>query len=192
MLLTDKQLCELRGIITPFEERQVRVDEDGEKVISYGLSSMGYDLRLAGDEFKVFSPIQGRVIDPKNFNNKTLIESPVYEGEQGLYFLIPPHSYALGVTLETFNMPEDVLGICLGKSTYARCGLIVNTTPLEPGWKGRLVLELANTADLPIRVYIGEGIAQCLFWKATERPETTYGDRSGKYQGQSGLVLAKV
>lgn len=191
MILVDKQIWAQRGMIEPFLPEQVR-EVEGEKVISYGLSSMGYDLRLAGDEFKIFSPIQGSVIDPKDFNPKTLIEAPARKIYEQSYFLIPPHSYALGLTLETFNIPEDILGICLGKSTYARCGLVVNTTPLEPGWKGRLVLELANTADLPIRVYIGEGIGQLLLFKGSERPETTYGDRSGKYQGQAGLVLAKV
>lgn len=193
MLLTDKQICELKGMITPFEEHQMRVDEEGEKVISYGLSSMGYDLRLAGDEFRVFSPIRGSVIDPKDFDPSTLIPAPAWKRFGGTqYFLIPPHSYALGLTMETFNIPEDVLGICLGKSTYARCGLIVNTTPLEPGWKGRLVLELANPADLPIRVYIGEGIAQVIFSRSSERPMITYGDRSGKYQDQKSLTLARV
>lgn len=202
MILNDEQIAELcptlaePTMIHPFSEWQVRTHGNTEtndirKVISYGLSSMGYDLRLAGDEFKVFSPIKGAYIDPKNFDENTLIAAPARTGD-GEYFLIPPHSYALGLTLETFNIPEDVLGLCVGKSTYARCGLVVNTTPLEPGWKGRLVLELANTADLPLRAYIGEGIAQCLFFRASTRPGVTYQDRSGKYQGQSGLTLARV
>lgn len=204
MILTDKEirtLCTIEGqMVYPYLNMQVRGLKDEtmdplgpyRKVISYGLSSMGYDIRLAGDEFKVFSPIQGSVIDPKDFNPKTLIEAPVRATFEHEYFLIPPHSYALGLTFESFNMPEDILGICLGKSTYARCGLIVNATPLEPGWKGRLVIELANTANLPIRVYIGEGIAQVMFFRSNTRPETTYNDRSGKYQEQKGLVLAKV
>ena len=199
-ILTDREIlarCQgLEPMIKPFEQQQIR-EFAGQKQISFGLSSMGYDLRLAGDEFRVFSPVQSQQIDPKQFDQKSLITAPShqnfnFEQELNSWFLIPPHSYALGLTLEEFSIPEDVLGICVGKSTYARCGLVVNTTPLEPGWKGRLVLELANTASLPVRVYIGEGIAQCLFWRADERPMVTYRDRSGKYQGQAGLVTARV
>lgn len=162
------------------------------RAISYGTSSFGYDLRLADDGFRVFSPHHAREIDPKAFDDASLIKTPLYQADDGAqYYFIPPHSYALGVTVEAFQMPADVLGVCLGKSTYARCGLIVNTTPLEPGWCGRLVLELANVTPLPMRVYVNEGIAQCLFFRG-ETPSTSYADRAGKYQGQQGLTLARV
>jgi len=207
-ILTDRQirdLCPSPGewMIFPFVSEQVRVlhhdldPKPGEyreptKVISYGLSSMGYDITLSAQDFKVFSPVRGTEIDPKNFDVEALVEAPARGTSAETYFLIPPNSYALGHSVEYFQMPEDVLGICMGKSTYARSGLIVNTTPLEPGWKGRLVLELANSTPLPLRVYANEGIAQVMFFQSGSRPLTTYGDRSGKYQGQQGLVTARV
>lgn len=210
MLLNDnaiRALCAL-GMIAPYEAEQVRKYEGwidsgisermarelgyGRPVVSYGTSSFGYDLRLAVDGFRVFSPHRAREIDPKSFDGASVIETPIHQAEDGSrYYLIPPHSYALGVTVEMFAMPADVLGVCLGKSTYARCGLIVNTTPLEPGWRGRLVLEMANTAPLPVRVYVNEGIAQCLFFRG-EMPAISYADRAGKYQDQQGLTLARV
>lgn len=200
MILTDMQikfLCqELNpGMIFPFIPGQVRTIETGAntlKAISYGLSSMGYDITLSAQDFRVFSPVRGIEIDPKNFDPESLVDAPARGSRDETYFLIPPNSYALGHSVEYFQIPEDILGLCVGKSTYARSGLIVNTTPLEPGWKGRLVLELANVTPLPLRVYANEGIAQVMFSQAAERPETTYQDRSGKYQGQQGLVLAKV
>ncbi len=201
MLLNDNAIRDLcaAGMIAPYWPAQVRECERvpgplgwSSPAISYGASSFGYDLRLAPDGFRVFSPHHAREIDPKAFDDASLIETPLREARDcSQHYLIPPHSYALGVTVEAFQMPADVLGVCLGKSTYARCGLIVNTTPLEPGWCGRLVLELANVTPLPMRVYVGEGIAQCLFFRG-ETPATSYADRAGKYQGQQGLTLARV
>ena len=186
------KMCQENGMIKPFEARLVR-EVEGRRIISAGVSSYGYDLRLAQDGFRVFSPIPSPEIDPKNFDENSLIEAPLRASEDGSqYWLLPPHSYALGVTVETFNMPRNVVGICLGKSTYARSGLIVNTTPLEPGWRGRLVLEFSNSADLPIRIYANEGIAQVTFFESDEDCETSYADRTGKYQDQVGLVTPRL
>ncbi|MBO0719439.1 MAG: dCTP deaminase [Blastocatellia bacterium] len=180
------------GMITPFQEMLVR-EIEGRRIISSGVSSYGYDMRLAPDGFRVFSPIASAEIDPKNFDENSLVEAPLRQAEDGSdYWLLPPHSYALGVTVETFNMPRRVIGICVGKSTYARSGLIVNTTPLEPGWRGRLVLEFSNSADLPIRIYANEGIAQVTFFESDEDCEVSYGDRAGKYQDQTGLVTPRL
>lgn len=185
-------MCRECGMITPFEEKLVR-EIEGRRIISAGISSYGYDLRLAQDGFRVFSPIVSAEIDPKNFDENSLIEAPLRTSEDGSqYWLLPPHSYALGVTVETFNMPRNAIGICLGKSTYARSGLIVNTTPLEPGWRGRLVLEFSNSADLPIRIYANEGIAQVTFFESDEDCATSYADRAGKYQDQVGLVTPRL
>jgi dCTP deaminase len=186
------QMCREKELITPFEERLIR-EVDGRRIISAGLSSYGYDLRLARDGFRVFSPIASAEIDPKNFDEGSLIEAPLRTSEDGSQFwLLPPHSYALGVTVETFNMPRNVIAYCMGKSTYARSGLIINTTPLEPGWRGRLVLELSNSADLPIRIYADEGIAQVTFFESDEDCEVSYADRTGKYQDQTGLVTPRL
>lgn len=186
------QKCREQQLIAPFEEKLIRTVE-GRRIISAGLSSYGYDLRLAPDGFRVFSPIASSEIDPKKFDESSLIGAPLKTSEDGSqYWLMPPHTYALGVTVETFNIPRNVIGICLGKSTYARSGIIVNTTPLEPGWKGRLVLEFANSADLPVRIYANEGIAQVTFFESDEDCETSYADRSGKYQNQEGLVTARL
>jgi dCTP deaminase len=185
-------MCREKELITPFEERLVR-EVDGRRIISAGLSSYGYDLRLAQDGFRVFSPIASAEIDPKNFDEGSLIEAPLRTSEDGSRFwLLPPHSYALGVTVETFNMPRNVIAYCLGKSTYARSGLIVNTTPLEPGWRGRLVLEFSNSADLPVRIYANEGIAQVTFFESDEDCDVSYADRTGKYQDQTGLVTPRL
>lgn len=185
-------MCRERQLITPFEEKLVR-EIDGRRIISAGLSSYGYDLRLAPDGFRVFSPIASAEIDPKNFDESSLINAPLKTAEDGSqYWLMPPHTYALGVTVETFNLPRNVIGICIGKSTYARSGLIVNTTPLEPEWSGRLVLEFSNSADLPVRIYANEGIAQVTFYESDEQCEISYADRRGKYQNQEGLVTAKL
>lgn len=186
------RMCREHELITPFEERLVR-DIDGRRIISAGVSSYGYDLRLAPDGFRVFSPIASAEIDPKKFDERSLIEAPLRTAEDGSqYWLLPPHSYALGVTVETFHMPRNVIGLCLGKSSYARSGLIVNTTPLEPGWRGRLVLEFSNSADLPVRIYANEGIAQVTFFESDEECEVSYADRSGKYQDQTGLVTPRL
>jgi dCTP deaminase len=188
-----RELCEYpeSPLVTPYLPELIR-EVDDVRMISFGQSSMGYDLRLSSKDFRVFSPIAGTEIDPKRFDGNTLVDVPLRGAEDGSkYFLLPPHSYALGVTIETFHMPSDVLGICTGKSTYARCGLIVNTTPLEPGWRGRLVLEFSNSADLPVRLYAGEGIAQAVFFQG-ETCATSYADRAGKYQDQAKLVTAKV
>jgi len=179
-------------LIEPFNERLVR-EIEGRRIISAGASSYGYDMRLADDGFRVFSPIHGREIDPKKFDEESLVEPPLRTTEDGSkYYLMPPHSYALGVTVETFRMPRTVTGIALGKSTYARTGLLVNTTPLEAGWTGRLVVELANLADLPLRVYVNEGIGQVLFFESDEDCDTSYEDRGGKYQGQTGLTYSRL
>lgn len=195
-ILNDTQIRHAaeRGMLYPFIPHLVRSHKPGYRVVSYGLTSFGYDLRLSDADFCVFSPITGRDIDVKEFNADALIQPPLHDttdGSGGAYFLLPPHTYALGVTVETITMPDNLVSICLGKSTYARAGLIVNTTPMEPGWRGRLVLEFSNSADLPIKLYANEGICQAMFFEG-ERPETTYGDRGGKYQNQTGLTLAKV
>jgi len=180
------------GMIVPFEERLIR-EVEGRRIISAGLSSYGYDIRLAKDGFFIFSPIKGREIDPKNFDTSSLIEAPLRTAEDGSqYWLLPPLSYALGVTIETFNIPRRVIGLAFGKSTYARSGVIINATPLEPCWRGRLVLEISNSADLPVRIYAEEGIGQIIFIESDEECEISYEDRQGKYQDQAGLVPPRV
>jgi dCTP deaminase len=164
-------------------------------VISFGQSSFGYDIRLADtglDVFKNAFVYLGTVIDPKAFDvQQTLSHRVVERDETGTFYMIPPRAYALGVSVETFQIPNNVLGICYCKSTYARCGLMVNTTPLEPGWRGQLVIEMANLTDLPMKVYANEGIAQVVFFEG-DVPATTYADRSGKYQDQKGIVTARI
>ena len=185
-------MCEEQQLITPFERKLVRQVDD-RKIISCGLSSYGYDCRLAKDEFKVFSPIQGTEINPKKFDPDSLLDIRLREDPEGsLYWLLPPHSYALGVTIERFQMPRRVTALALAKSTYARCGVIVNTTPLEADWCGRLVVEIYNAANLPVRLYAEEGFIQILFFESDEDCATSYSDRSGKYQNQTGLTLAKI
>jgi len=187
-----RQMAQEYGMITPFAERLVR-EIDNRRIISAGLSSYGYDIRLAEDGFKVFSPISGTEIDPKKFDENSLVIPPLRTSEDGAkYWLLPPHSYALGITVERFKMPRNVTGIAMGKSTYARAGLLVNTTPLEAGWEGRLVVEIANLANLPLRVYLNEGIGQVIFLQSDMDCDTSYADRDGKYQNQSGLTYAKV
>ncbi len=185
-------MAEEQQLIQPFDPTLVR-HVDGRRIISAGASSYGYDMRLADDGFRVFSPIHGREIDPKRFDEGSLVEPPIREAEDGSrYYLMPQHSYALGVTVETFRMPRNVTGIAMGKSTYARAGMLVNTTPLEAGWTGRLVVELANLADLPLRVYVNEGIGQVVFLQSDEACEVSYQDRGGKYQGQTGLTYSRL
>jgi dCTP deaminase len=180
------------NLISPFENQLIRRVDD-RRIISCGLSSYGYDCRLARDEFKVFSPVTGTEVDPKNFDPNSLLDVPIRRAEDGSdYWLLPPHSYALGVTIERFQIPRNVTALAIGKSTYARCGLIANTTPLEANWCGRLVVELYNAANLPVRLYAEEGFIQILFFEADEECETSYSDRGGKYQDQKGLTLAKL
>lgn len=187
-----RRMAEEQQLISPFEAKLVR-QVDGRRIISAGASSYGYDMRLADDGFRVFHPIHGGEIDPKNFDESSLLEPLLRNSTDGsTYYLMPPHSYALGVTVETFRMPRTVTGICLGKSTYARAGLLVNATPLEAGWHGRLVIELGNLANLPLRVYVNEGIGQVIFLESDDDCETSYEDRGGKYQGQTGLTYSRV
>jgi len=168
------------AMIEPFEDRQVR---DG--VISYGLSSYGYDIRVA-NEFKVFTNINNTVVDPKHFDDRSFVDMRTE------ICIIPPNSFALAKTVEYFRIPRDVLTVCVGKSTYARCGLIVNVTPFEPEWEGFVTLEISNTTPLPARVYANEGIAQVLFFQSDEVCETSYADKKGKYQKQQGLTLPRL
>ena len=187
-----RKMAEEREMIAPFLPELVR-EAGGNRIISAGASSYGYDMRLADDGFRVFSPIHGREIDPKRFDEESLIEPPLLTADVGSrYFFMPPHSYARGVTVETFRMPRSVTGIAMGKSTYARAGLLVNTTPLEAGWSGRLVVELANLADLPLRVYVNEGIGQVVFLESDEDCAVSYEDRGGKYQNQRGLTYSRL
>jgi dCTP deaminase len=187
-----KRMCQTANLIVPFEEQLVRTVAN-RRIISAGLSSYGYDCRLARDEFKVFSPVQGTEINPKKFDSSSLLDIPLRQDEDGAYYwLLPPHSYALGVTIERFQIPRNVTAIALGKSTYARCGIVVNTTPLEAAWAGRLVVELYNAANLPVRLFAEEGFVQILFFESDEDCQTSYNDRAGKYQNQQGLTVAKL
>jgi len=171
-------------LITPFEPSLVRQVE-GRPVVSYGLSSFGYDVRIA-DEFRVFTNVYSTVVDPKNFNPRGLVEI------KAPYCDIPPNSFALGITVETFKIPRNVLTLCVGKSTYARCGIIVNVTPFEPGWEGRAVLEISNSTPLPARIYAFEGIAQVLFFESNSPCDVSYADRNGKYQNQRQMTFPIV
>lgn len=187
-----RKMAEEQDMISPFLPELVR-ESNGNRIISAGCSSYGYDMRLADDGFRIFSSVSGLEIDPKKFDEKSLIEPELRIAEDGAkYYILPPHHYGLGVTVETFKMPRNVTGVALGKSTYARAGLLVNTTPLEAGWTGRLVVEIANLANLPLRVYVNEGIGQILFFESDEDCAVSYSDRGGKYQGQTGLTFAKV
>jgi len=172
------------GMIEPFEAGQVR-EVEGQKIISYGTSSYGYDVRCA-NEFKIFTNINSTIVDPKNFDEKNFID---FKGER---CIIPPNSFALARTVERFKIPRDVLVICLGKSTYARCGIIVNVTPLEPEWEGYVTLEFSNTTNLPAVIYANEGVAQMLFFGGDQICDVSYKDRGGKYQGQEGVTLPKA
>ena len=167
-------------MIEPFVDRQVR-----QGVISYGVSSYGYDIRVA-DEFMIFTNVHSAIVDPKNFDTKSMFE---FKGD---VCIIPPNSFALSRTVEYFRIPRKVLTICLGKSTYARCGLIVNVTPFEPEWEGYVTLEISNTTPLPAKIYANEGLAQVLFFEADEECEVSYADKKGKYQKQQSIVLPKL
>ena len=182
-VLSDKTIRKLaleEGMISPFEDKQVR-----EGKISYGLSSFGYDARVS-EEFKIFTNVNSEIVDPKDFKSTNFVT------KNGPVCVIPPNSFALARTVERFKIPKNVLVICLGKSTYARCGIIVNVTPLEPGWEGYVTLEFSNTTPLPAKIYANEGVAQFIFLKGNETPEVTYADRDGKYMGQTGVTLPKV
>ena len=182
-VLSDKWIRKMASehkMISPFEGKQIR-----ENKISYGLSSFGYDARVS-NEFKIFTNVNSEIVDPKNFKASNFVTKNVSE------CIIPPNSFVLASTVEYFKIPKDVLVVCLGKSTYARCGIIVNVTPLEPGWEGHVTLEFSNTTPLPAKVYANEGVAQFIFLKGNETPETTYSDRNGKYMGQTGVTLPKI
>jgi dCTP deaminase len=174
-----------KGMIEPFVDGQVKKTDAGDRVISYGLSSYGYDLRVS-NEFKVFTNVFGSVVDPKSFDDRSFvdIETDVC--------VVPPNSFALARSVEYFRIPRDVLTICVGKSTYARCGIIVNVTPFEPEWEGHVTLEISNTTPLPARIYANEGLAQVVFFLANEICETSYADRAGKYMGQRGITIPRM
>jgi|TARA_Y100000758_G_scaffold196278_1_gene140003 dCTP deaminase len=182
-VLSDKWIKEMvrtNNMISPFENKQVRDNK-----ISYGLSSFGYDARVS-NEFKIFTNVNSEIVDPKNFKLNNFIS------KKGDECIIPPNSFVLSSTVEYFRIPNDVMVICLGKSTYARCGIIVNVTPLEPSWEGNVTLEFSNTTPLPAKIYANEGAAQFIFLKGNEKPDITYADRNGKYMKQSGVTLPKV
>ena len=182
-VLSDKWIKKMaleHSMISPFEGKQIR-----EGKISYGLSSFGYDARVS-NEFKIFTDVDSVVVDPKNFKNNSFVSRKVDE------CVIPPNSFALASTVEYFKIPKDILVICLGKSTYARCGIIVNVTPLEPGWEGHVTLEFSNTTPLPAKIYANEGAAQFIFLKGNEEPAITYEKRNGKYMKQTGVTLPKI
>ena len=178
--ITITELATKQGMIKPFVKKQVR-----KGVISYGVSSYGYDIRVA-NEFKIFTNINSTVVDPKNFDPKSFITI------KADHCIIPPNSFALAKTVEFFKIPRDVLTVCVGKSTYARCGIIINVTPFEPEWEGFVTLEISNTTPLPAKIYANEGIAQVLFFRGDRPCGTSYADKKGKYQNQKGLVLAKL
>ena len=175
-----KKMAQDEAMISPFESKQVRGDK-----ISYGLSSYGYDARVS-NEFKIFTNVNSEIVDPKNFKQTNFVSKKSSE------CIIPPNSFVLARTVEYFKIPKDILVICLGKSTYARCGIIVNVTPLEPGWEGYVTLEFSNTTPLPAKIYANEGVAQFIFLQGNEKPEVTYADRNGKYMNQTGVTLPKV
>tara|TARA_B110000014_G_C20104714_1_gene580660 strand:- start:747 stop:1301 length:555 start_codon:yes stop_codon:yes gene_type:complete len=175
-----KKMATEKEMISPFVAEQ-----KGNKNISYGLSSFGYDARVS-NEFKIFTDVDSVIVDPKNFKNNSFVS------RKGDECIIPPNSFVLASTVEYFKIPKDILVICLGKSTYARCGIIVNVTPLEPGWEGHVTLEFSNTTPLPAKIYANEGAAQFIFLKGNEQPEVNYKERNGKYMKQTGVTLPKV
>lgn len=175
-----RQMSQEKAMIEPFCEENV-----SKNVVSYGLSSYGYDIRVS-KEFKIFTNIGGTVVDPKEFDERNVVDF------QGDVCIVPPNSFALARTVEYFEIPRNVLAICLGKSTYARCGIIVNVTPFEPGFKGHITIEISNTTPLPAKIYANEGIAQVLFFEGDEPCEVSYSDKKGKYQDQTGITLPKI
>lgn len=172
-------------MIEPFTDGQVRAGNDGQRVISYGLSSYGYDLRVS-DEFKVFTNVFNTVVDPKQFDPRSFVDIKTD------ICIVPPNSFALARSVEYFRIPRNVLTICVGKSTYARCGIIVNVTPFEPEWEGHVTLEISNTTPLPARIYANEGLAQVVFFAADEVCQTSYADRGGKYMKQEGITIPRM
>jgi len=179
-----RRMSEEFAMIEPYEADQVRYF-GGDRVISYGVSSYGYDVRCA-DEFKIFTNVHSKIVDPKNFDRDAFVDI------KGDSCVIPPNSFALARTIEYFRIPRSILTVCLGKSTYARCGIIVNVTPLEPEWEGHVTLEFSNTTSLPAKIYANEGVAQMLFFESDEICDISYADRGGKYQGQTGVTLPKT
>ena len=179
-----RRMAREHGMIEPFEPNQVKRNGNG-PIVSYGTSSYGYDIRCS-NEFKLFTNINSTIVDPKNFDANSFVDI------KSDVCIIPPNSFALARTVEYFRIPRDVLTICLGKSTYARCGIIVNVTPFEPEWEGFVTLEFSNTTPLPAKIYANEGVAQVIFFQADEACETSYKDRGGKYQGQTGVTLPKT
>jgi dCTP deaminase len=175
-----REKCQSQHMIEPFTEKQISKGK-----ISYGLSSFGYDIRV-GREFKIFTNTLSSIVDPKNFDPRSFVD---FEGDVAV---IPPNSFALARSVEYMKIPRDVLCVCVGKSTYARCGIITNVTPLEPGWEGHITLEISNTTTLPAKIYANEGLVQVLFFQSDEACETSYADRSGKYQGQRGITIPTV
>jgi len=180
-----QSMAEQHGMIEPFADTQVRTNNKGERIISFGVSSYGYDVRCA-PEFKIFTNINSNIVDPKNFDPNSFVDV------NSDVCIIPPNSFALTRSVEYFRIPRSVLTICLGKSTYARCGIIVNVTPLEPEWEGHVTLEISNTTPLPAKIYANEGIAQMLFYESDEECAISYKDRKGKYQGQTGVTLPRL
>jgi dCTP deaminase len=179
-----RRMAAAHNMIEPFEGGQVR-EVDGRRIVSYGTSSYGYDVRCS-NEFKVFTNVYSTVVDPKDFDEKSFVDL------KGDVCIIPPNSFALARTVERFRIPRNVLVVTLGKSSYARCGIVVNVTPLEPEWEGFVTLEFSNTTPLPAKIYANEGVAQMLFFESDEVCETSYKDRGGKYQGQEGVTLPKI
>ncbi|MEO0454092.1 MAG: dCTP deaminase [Verrucomicrobiota bacterium] len=185
-ILSDQQIRDRaeQGMIEPFESGQVK-EVNGQRVVSYGTSSYGYDLRVS-DEFKIFTNVNNSIVDPKDFCEQSFVDMKTD------VCIVPPNSFALARSIEYFRIPRDVLTVCLGKSTYARCGIIVNVTPFEPEWEGHVTLEISNTTPLPAKVYANEGLAQVLFFQADQPCQTSYRDRGGKYQGQTGITIPKM
>ncbi|MEI6033725.1 MAG: dCTP deaminase [Verrucomicrobiae bacterium] len=173
------------GMIEPFVDGQIKQDAEGKRVVSYGLSSYGYDLRVS-DEFKVFTNVYSAMVDPKAFDDRSFVDI------QTDVCIVPPNSFALARSIEYFRIPREVLTICVGKSTYARCGIIVNVTPFEPEWEGHVTLEISNTTPLPARIYANEGLAQVVFFHADDVCETSYADRAGKYMRQRGITIPRL
>jgi dCTP deaminase len=179
-----KEMAIRHSMISPFVAKQIKM-AGKRRLISYGLSSYGYDVRSA-DEFKIFTNVKSAIVDPKNFDQNSFVDV------KADVCVIPPNSFVLARTVEYFKIPRNILVICLGKSTYARCGIIVNVTPLEPEWEGHVTLEFSNTTNLPAKIYANEGVAQMIFLEASEQCEVSYKDRRGKYQGQKGVTLPKA
>lgn len=187
-VISDREIisrCFKDEMISPFSTKSVNKNSKGESILSYGVSSYGYDVRCS-DEFKVFTNINSTIVDPKSFDEKNFVDV------KSDVCIIPPNSFALARTVEYFRIPRDIITVCLGKSTYARCGIIVNVTPLEPEWEGHVTLEFSNTTPLPAKIYANEGVAQFLFFKSDEFCDVSYADRKGKYQGQIGITLPRM